>query len=138
MKEKEPAQKCGESMAEYRLRLEAEAATAWTHELEGEVIVLKTKVTTLKTQLFRYENNRENSPQLEFLTDLTLEIRNAVWTFMKSHENMVSARAAATEVSYRSIAPGDARKSALKLEDEFPMTMIRLRLGRLEKSWQIC
>ena len=64
----------GESEAEYRLRLEVEAAIARTRELEAKAAELKTGVTSLKTQLFRYENIREHSAQCEVLTGLTQEV----------------------------------------------------------------
>ena len=42
--------------------------------MEAKAAELKTGVTSLKTQLFRYENIREHSAQFEVLTGLTQEV----------------------------------------------------------------
>ena len=58
-----------------------------------------------------------------------------MWDFLEpSHHSIVSFKAAANEESGRKIAEESGRRSALSLEDQLFMVMVRPRLGRLQEE----
>lgn len=127
-----PQRRHGESEAEFGLRIQLESERKKNVALEMEVQCLKTDMTKLKSQLFRYANVKEDAAQLEFLTGLSPEIWDSVWAVLKPSDGMQSQKSAAKELEGRQLAPGGGRKPELSLEDEMMMTLVRLRLGRLE------
>ena len=103
--------------------------------LEEANASLRGNLDVLKSQVFRYENIKEDRRQLLFLTGLTPEMRFALWSFIKpSRENIISAKSAASEARGRVNTAGAGRKSVLSLEDELLMTLMRLRLARQEQD----
>ena len=70
---------------------------------------------------------------MQFYTGLLKRYWDVLWMDLQlSTENKLSQKSAYTEERERKICPGSGRKCALSLEDELFMTLIRLRLGRLE------
>ena len=68
-----------------------------------------------------------------FLTGLVTHMWNALWKYLKpSPEKVFGVRSAAKEDRLR--YPGAGRKPTLNLEHEMLLTLMRLRLGRLEKD----
>ena len=53
---------------------------------------------------------------------------------MRPHEKVIGARAGAKEVLFRRIAHGGGRKSALKLEGEILMRLMRLRFDGMDEE----
>ena len=103
--------------------------------LEEANASLRGNLDVLKSQVFRYENIKEDRRQLLFLTGLTPEMWFALWSFIKpSRENIISAKSAASEARGRVNTAGAGRKSVLSLEDELLMTLMRLRLARQEQD----
>ena len=80
------------------LRLELKEARERIVSLEHASSALLGENKLLKSQVFRYVNVKEDSVQLMYLTDLTIEIWDALWEFLDpSPENVLSAKSAATE-----------------------------------------
>ena len=67
--------------------------------LEEQVSKLKTEIVAVKSQLFRFEDVKEDSEQLEFLTGLNEETWDCLWQFLDvtSNKDILSAKSAATE-----------------------------------------
>ena len=88
-----------------------------------------------KAQLIRFANFKDDDERLDYFTGVTRQYWDVFWNFLvPSLENILSKRAAETLAHGRKISGGPGRKSTLSLEDEPLMTMIRLRLGHLEKE----
>ena len=124
-----------ETESERKMREELEEARAKIGQLEERVATLSAEKENLKAQLFRFDNVKDNK-ELEFLTGLNKKQWDAVWTFLdvRSSNDVLSARAAKTESSGRTYAQGSGRHSRLSMEDELLLTLMRLRLGRLQEE----
>ena len=105
-------------------------------EQKNEVERLKAEVSALKRQVRRFSNIIDaDDGQLYFYTGLTKEYWQVLWDDLKlSQENRLSQKVAFKENSGRVNMPGAGRKHRLSLEDEMLMTLVRLRLGRLEED----
>lgn len=79
VRRREAAKAASETEEQKELRM----AKARVKELECQVATLRAEVSKLSSQLFRFENIKENSAQLEFLSGLTREIWDAVWDFLQ-------------------------------------------------------
>ena len=102
--------------------------------LAAQVSSLKEEIRLLKKQLFRFENLKEDSKSFQFNTGLTVRAWDALWAIIKpSAENVLSTKSAATETAGRMNRFGGGWKSSLSLEDQLLVTLMRLRLGRLEE-----
>ena len=72
---------------------------------------------------------------MSFLTGVNKSTWDVLWDFLKpSDNNGLSAHTSAAMDKGRKVAPGRGRKSALSLEDQLLVTLMRLRLGRLEQE----
>ena len=127
--------KRGESEQEFELRCRLEKADAQVQELEHTVAVLREENRVLRTQVFRFENIKCDSEELSFLTGVNKSTWDVLWDFLKpSDNNVLSAHTSAAMDKGRKVAPGRGRKSALSLEDQLLVTLMGLRLGRLEQE----
>ena len=71
---------------------------------EDEIERLKFELRHVKSQLFRFENIRDQSNQLEFLTGQTRKSWNCLWQFLKpSEENILNMHSATKEDAGRRI-----------------------------------
>lgn len=111
------------------------ASESRSKDLERQVEVLKQENRTLRSQLLRFENVRLDHSQLEYLTGLSKRVWDTVWKFLHvTPTSIVSRQAAARNERGRKISPGSGRRAKLSLEDQFLLTMMRLRLGRFEQE----
>ena len=102
--------------------------------LNALVSTLREEVKVLKKQVFRFNNLREDSSAFQFNTGLSVTAWDSLWTILKpSPENILSSKSVVTESSGRKNRFGAGRKSSLPLEDQLLVTLMRLRLGRLER-----
>ena len=126
--------------AERKLQDELVLSRERVAELEKTVNALSQDVKLLKTQQFRFDNIKDDSKQLEFFTGLNRETWDCLWGFLgvSSSRDILSAKAAASEKKGRKILPGSGRKFSLAVEDQLLMTMMRLRLGRLQQELAYC
>ena len=111
----------------------AEALAAKTREIER----LQHKIMDLEKRIFRFQNvkDADGGEQLKFLTGLPREYWDVLWSDLQpSAENILSKRSAEKEAQGRLNCPGQGRPSVLTLEDELLMTLMRLRLGRMEQE----
>ena len=103
-------------------------------QLRTELEKAKAEISSLKTQVLRFANVA-NDQHMKFLTGLSRPYWDALWKDLQpSRETVLSQKVAATEAAGRLSSPGQGRKCALTLEDELLLTLMRLRLGRLERS----
>ena len=65
--------------------------------------------------MFRFENIKADSKQLEFLTSLSRETWDCVWYCLEvqSSKDILSAKSAATEDQERKIEPGSSHECTL-------------------------
>lgn len=110
-------------------------AKSTVDELERDVARLKAENARLQQQVFRFLNVKEDPERLFFLSGVSSDVWDLLWNFLKpSRETVVSGKSAATEAEGRVNCPGAGRKPTLDLEDELLVTLMRLRLGWLEKA----
>ena len=89
----------------------------------------------LRSHVLSYENWRQDEERFEYYTGMTPAYWKVLWEQLDpSDENILSQEAAATEESGRLVCHGHGRRSKLSLEDQLLMTLMRLRLGRLEQD----
>ena len=111
----------------------AEALAAKTRKIKR----LQHKIMDLEKRIFRFQNvkDADGGEQLKFLTGLSREYWDVLWSDLQpSAENILSKRSAEKEAQGRLNCPGQGRPSVLTLEDELLMTLMRLRLGRMEQE----
>lgn len=124
-----------ETQREFELRCALEESEGRIRELEQTVFLLQQENRILKSQVFRFENVKNDDEQLTFLTGLDRNQWDTLWAFLQpSEENVLSQHASAAESKGRLVSHGRGRKSALSLEDQLLLTMMRLRLGRLTED----
>ena len=93
---------------------------------------LRAKVTDLEKRVVCFQNV---GPQLQFLTGLSREYWDILWNDLQPLSgNIISQKSAKKEAEGRLNCPGAGRKAVLSPEDELLMTLMRLRLGRLEED----
>lgn len=104
-------------------------------ELEAANTSLREENARLRSQVFRYDNIKDDGAQLAYLTGLTQDMWRALWQYLKpSRADVLSAQSAESESKGRVNAPGAGRKPVLSMEDELLVTLMRLRLGRQEQD----
>ena len=106
-------------------------ATAETYRKQNQSLVAE--MAMLKSQLFKYDNTKDHPEQLTYLTGLSPLNWSLLWKFLKASEINVVSRQASRTLG-RLIARGSGRKSAISPEDQLLITMMRLRLGRMENE----
>ena len=117
------------------LKAELRQAKEQIKTLEEKVTSLDADVKLLRTQIFRSDNIKRDGQKLMFLTGLNVGMWSALWQFLKpSPTDVISRRSAEKEAEGRLNCPGAGRKPSLTMEDELLLTLMRLRLGRLEKD----
>ena len=80
----------GENLVERNLRNDLSAEREKRKALEDEIDRLKFELRHLKSQLSRFDNIRDDSKQLEFLTGLTRKSWDCLWQFLEpSEENIL-------------------------------------------------
>lgn len=132
---KPPKRKRGETEREGILSAEVAQWKDRAEALQAQIDSLMAEVLLLKSQLFRYDNIKHDGKQLAYLTGLSPGNWDLLWNFLKvSDENILSQSASRTSLKGRRIAKGSGRKSTLSLEDQLLITLMRLRLGRLENE----
>lgn len=127
--------KRGQTLLEFTLGRELSSVRAMLKEQEAEVARLRRENEMLRSQLFRFENIKNDVTQMKFLTGLTPEIWSSVWSYLKpSQQNLLSVQASEKESEGRRITQGSGRPSKLSFEDQFLMLLMRLRLNRFEEE----
>ena len=106
-------------------------ATAEMYRKQNQSLVAE--VAMLKSQLFKYDNIKDHPEQLAYLTGLSPSNWSLLWKFLKASEINVVSRQASRTLG-RLIARGSGRKSTISPEDQLLITMMRLRLGRMENE----
>ena len=90
---KKSLKKPRESEGEFKLRKEVEALRKQVKELEEERTIMKAKEAHLTRQLFRIENMKNDSSQLEYFSGLSRVVWDCVWKFLKpSEDNILNER----------------------------------------------
>ena len=103
--------------------------------MDLEIKRWKEEVRFLSSQLLRFENIKNDDKLLKYYTILSRVYWDVLWKYLQpSPENILSQKSAASEEAGRIISFGSGRKSKLSLQDELFMTLMRLRLGRLEQE----
>ena len=103
--------------------------------MDMEIKRWKEEVRSLSSQLLRFANVKNDDEMLKYYTSFTREYWEVLWKYLQpSPENILSQQSVASEEAGRKISLGSGRKSKLPLEDELFMTLMRLRLGRLEQE----
>ena len=103
-------------------------------ELGRRVDSLEQENAKLRSQVFSFENIRGDNEKLSHLTGLSTSQWEAVWGTLdvQSKADLLSPGSAMTEEKGRRNAPGAGVDSPLSLEDQFLLTLMRLRLGWLQ------
>ena len=115
------------------LRMDLKSTMGRITELEELVAQLRAENDLLESQVYRFENVKKDDKQLRFCTGLSSTMWTNLWDFLQpSPANMLSSRSAATESQGRQRSVGAGVRSALSLEDQLLLVLMRLRLGRLE------
>ena len=121
------------SESEQKLQEELKKAKEKNTELEKSLDAMSKEVMHLRSLLFRFDNIKADSKQLEFFTSLSRETWDCVWNFLGVQfcKDILSAKSAATEDKGRKIEPGSGRERTLSLEDRL---LLKLMLERLVAS----
>ena len=83
----------GESDREFELRCALEAAETRVKELEHSVSVLTAETRSLKSQIFRFENIKHDGNQLSFLTGLSRDVWDVIWSYLQPSDGNVAVPA---------------------------------------------
>ena len=97
---------------------------------------MKTDVTLLPRQLFRFENMGRDSLQLEYFTGLSKPVWDCVWKFLRATDWNVMSEKNFEKMhgEGHALAGGSGQKSKLSLQDQLLLTLMRLCLGRMGKE----
>ena len=116
-------------------KAQLEVLRSRVREQDDIIAHMRAEVALLRKQVFRFRNVKEDPDELFFLTGISLQVWNALWTFLRpTAEGVVNAKSAVKKAEGRLNCPGAGAKPSLDLEDQMLYSLMRLRLGRLEKD----
>ena len=90
---------------------------------------------TANTPKRRFRSQKICDAEIEFSAEAEVPLFHTETNFgVSTDNNVLSAHTSAAMDKGWKVAPGRGRKSALSLEDQLLVTLMRLRLGRLEQE----